>query len=281
MKLLQFYDGDVIRLGVKLRTGIFDASEKFSLSEIINGSKSLAALSEYVTRMPENTGLHEDMIKFAPCVPAPEKIICIGLNYHAHARETKADIPKEPVVFSKFNNTLAAAGENIPLPLNIQQADYEVELGVVVGRTARNVSVEDALNYVFGYCTINDLSARDWQFRSSQWLLGKTADKFLPCGPYLVTADEVANPQNLVTKTWVNGEIRQDSNTVDMIFSVSEVISYISQTMTLAAGDIISTGTPQGVILGMPQPRPWLKVGDEMVVEVEGLGKCFNRFVAG
>jgi 2-keto-4-pentenoate hydratase/2-oxohepta-3-ene-1,7-dioic acid hydratase in catechol pathway len=281
MKLLQFYDGDLVRLGVKLRTGIFDASERFSLAEVISGTKSLSALSEYVTRMPETTALHEDMLRFAPCIPAPEKIICIGLNYHAHARETKADIPQTPVVFSKFNNTLAGAGEDIPLPLNIQQADYEVELGVIIGKTARNVSVEAALDYVFGYCTINDLSARDWQTRSSQWLLGKTIDKFLPCGPYLVTADDISNPQNLPLKTWVNGELRQNRNTSDMIFTVAQLISYISEAMTLKPGDIISTGTPEGVILGMPQPRPWLKVGDEMMVEVEGLGKCFNRFVAG
>jgi 2-keto-4-pentenoate hydratase/2-oxohepta-3-ene-1,7-dioic acid hydratase in catechol pathway len=279
MKLLQFYDGDTVRLGVKLQAGVFDASAQFSLAEIISGAKSLAALSEYVTRKDKKEALNEEMLKLAPCVPAPEKIICIGLNYHAHAVETKAAIPETPVVFSKFNNVLAAAGEAIPLPLNVTQADYEVELGVVIGATARNVSVEDALNYVFGYCTVNDLSARDWQTRSSQWLLGKTIDKFLPCGPYLVTADEVADPQNLNIKTWVNGEIRQNKNTSDMIFTIAQIISYISQAIPLKAGDIISTGTPEGVILGMPHPRPWLKVGDEVVVEVEGLGRCVNRFV--
>jgi 2-keto-4-pentenoate hydratase/2-oxohepta-3-ene-1,7-dioic acid hydratase in catechol pathway len=279
MKLLQFYDGGVVRLGVRMRGRVFDASANFTLAEIINGTKSLSALSEYVTRMPDNVALQEDMLKLAPCIPAPEKIICIGLNYHAHARETKAEPPKEPVVFSKFNNALAAAGEGIPLPVNVQQADYEVELGVVIGKTARNISVEDALDYVFGYCTINDLSARDWQFRSAQWLLGKTTDKFFPVGPYLVTADEVSDPQNLNVKTWVNGELRQEGNTSDMIFPVAKLISYLSEAMTLKAGDIISTGTPHGVILGMPQPRPWLKVGDEMTVEVEGLGKCFNRLV--
>jgi 2-keto-4-pentenoate hydratase/2-oxohepta-3-ene-1,7-dioic acid hydratase in catechol pathway len=279
MKLLQFYDGKIVRLAVKTQTGIFDVSAQFSLAEMISGAKSLAALSEYVTRKDKKEALHEDMLKLAPCIPAPEKIICIGLNYRAHAAETKAALPETPVVFSKFNNSLAAAGEAIPMPLNITQADYEVELGVVMGATANNVSVEDALNYVFGYCTVNDLSARDWQFRSSQWLMGKSNDKFLPCGPYLVTADEIADPQNLNLKTWVNGEIRQNKNTSDMIFSVAQIISYISQAIPLKAGDIISTGTPEGVILGMPQPRPWLKVGDEVIVEVEGLGRCVNRFV--
>jgi 2-keto-4-pentenoate hydratase/2-oxohepta-3-ene-1,7-dioic acid hydratase in catechol pathway len=279
MKLLQFYDGELIRLGVRMRGRVFDASANFTLAELINGTKSLAALSEYVTRMPDNGALQEDMLKLAPCIHAPEKIICIGLNYFAHARETKMEPPKEPVVFSKFNNTLAAAGEGIPLPVNVLQADYEVELGVIIGKTARNVSVEDALDTVFGYCTINDLSARDWQFRSAQWLLGKTTDKFFPVGPYLVTADEVPDPQNLNVKTWVNGELRQEGHTSDMIFPVAKLISYLSEAMTLKPGDIISTGTPHGVILGMPQPRPWLKVGDEMTVEVEGLGKCTNRLV--
>jgi 2-keto-4-pentenoate hydratase/2-oxohepta-3-ene-1,7-dioic acid hydratase in catechol pathway len=187
-------------------------------------------------------------------------------------------IPEVPVLFSKFNNTLAGTGDPIPLPDNAVQYDYEVELGVVIGKEARSVSVDEALDYVFGYFSVNDMSVRDLQFRTSQWLLGKTPDKFFPTAPYLVTADEVGDPQNLRLFCWVNGELRQNSNTTDMIFSVAECISYISQYMTLKPGDVISTGTPEGVVMGMKEKK-WLKPGDEVVVEVEGLGKCANQMV--
>ena len=187
-------------------------------------------------------------------------------------------IPEVPVLFSKFNNTLAQTGEPISLPENALQYDYEVELGVVIGKEAHYVSVEDALGYVFGYFTVNDMSVRDLQFRTSQWLLGKTPDKFFPTAPYRVTADEVGDPQNLGLSCWVNGGLRQHSNTVDTIFSLAECISYISQYMTLKPGDVISTETPEGVVMGMKE-KNWLKPGDEVVVEVDGLGKCTNRMV--
>ena len=156
--------------------------------------------------------------------------------------------------------------------------DYEVELGVVIGREARNVTEADALDYVFGYCTINDVSVRDLQMRSSQWLLGKTIDKGLPIGPYLVTADEVNDPHDLRLTTHVNGELRQDSNSNDLIFNINQIIADLSKFFTLKPGDAISTGTPSGVILGMKEPV-WLKDGDEVTVEVEGLGRCTNVFV--
>ncbi len=157
--------------------------------------------------------------------------------------------------------------------------DYEVELGVVIGTPARNVSEEDALDYVLGYVTSNDISVRDLQTRTSQWLLGKTLDNFLPVGPYLVTADEVGDPQHLGIKTWVNGEIRQDSSTGDMIFTVAQIISYISRYFTLEPGDLIVTGTPEGVAMGR-EDKPWLKPGDEVVVEVEKLGVLKNVMIA-
>jgi 2-keto-4-pentenoate hydratase/2-oxohepta-3-ene-1,7-dioic acid hydratase in catechol pathway len=219
-------------------------------------------------------------LTIGPCVTNPEKIICVGLNYRRHAVESGLGIPTEPVLFSKFNNALAAHGEDVPLPTNANEYDYEVELGLVIGRTARYVSEEDALDYVCGYCTVDDLSVRDLQMRTSQWLLGKTGDKLMPVGPCLVTADEIADPQNLWLRSWVNGEPRQDSNTSDMIFSVAETISYISQYMTLKPGDLISTGTPEGVILGMEE-KNWLKPGDEVCVEVEGLGRLTNKMVEG
>ena len=220
----------------------------------------------------------EDDLAYAPAVPNPGKILCVGLNYRKHAAETGMAEPEYPVLFSKFNNALAAPNEDIPQQADWTTVDYEAELGVVMGATARNVSVDEALDFVFGYCNMNDLSERNLQMRSGQWLLGKTLDKFLPVGPYVVTADEVPDPQALSIKGWLNGELRQDSNTADMIFSVAEVIAYASQIMTLSPGDIISTGTPEGVIMGM-EPKAWMQPGDEYVVEVEGLGKLANRMV--
>jgi 2-keto-4-pentenoate hydratase/2-oxohepta-3-ene-1,7-dioic acid hydratase in catechol pathway len=173
---------------------------------------------------------------------------------------------------------VAAPGEPIPLPDNAVQYDYEVELAAVIGRRARYVSEGQALDYVLGYCTANDLSARDLQTRTSQWLLGKTLDKFMPLGPYLVTADQVPDPQNLALRTWVNGELRQNSNTSDMVFSVAQLVSYVSQYLTLEPGDVILTGTPEGVVLGMKE-KVWLKAGDEVTVEVEGLGRLTNSMI--
>jgi 2-keto-4-pentenoate hydratase/2-oxohepta-3-ene-1,7-dioic acid hydratase in catechol pathway len=199
---------------------------------IRGGAETTKALQELAEQPAAHWILDEQDLQPGPCVGAPEKIICIGLNYRRHAREAGMAVPDVPVLFSKFNNTLAATGEPIPLPENALEYDYEVELGVVIGKEARDVRVEDALEYVFGYFTVNDMSVRDLQFRTSQWLLGKTLDKFFPTAPYLVTADEVADPQHLGLSCWVNGKLRQNSNTADMIFSVAECISYISQYMT-------------------------------------------------
>jgi 2-keto-4-pentenoate hydratase/2-oxohepta-3-ene-1,7-dioic acid hydratase in catechol pathway len=158
--------------------------------------------------------------------------------------------------------------------------DYEAELGVVIGKTAKNVTVDKALGHVLGYCNCNDLSERALQFVSGQWLVGKSLDGFLPIGPYLVTADDIPDPQNLRVRGWLNGELRQDSTTADMIFSVAECIAYISQYITLNPGDIISTGTPEGVILGRPPEKQiWMRPGDEYTVEVSGLGRLSNRMV--
>jgi 2-keto-4-pentenoate hydratase/2-oxohepta-3-ene-1,7-dioic acid hydratase in catechol pathway len=221
----------------------------------------------------------ESELTLLPCVPHRGKILAVGLNYRRHAQETGAPIPETPILFSKFNNTLAAACQSVKLPDVATQYDYEVELGVVIGKRAAMVSEASALDYVLGYCTANDLSARDLQMRTSQWLLGKSLDGFCPVGPYLVTRDEVPDPQKLELHTWVNGQERQNSNTADMIFSVAQIVSYTSRYMTLEPGDLIITGTPEGVILGMPQPRTWLKAGDEVTVEVQGLGRLVTPLV--
>jgi 2-keto-4-pentenoate hydratase/2-oxohepta-3-ene-1,7-dioic acid hydratase in catechol pathway len=287
LKLLTFHRDNVLQLGIRTEAGVIDAAQAseeaqgipLTMDAVIRGGvDAMKALQGLAEQPAAHWLLNEQDLQPGPCVGTPEKLICIGLNYKRHAQETGMAIPETPVLFSKFNNTLAETGEAIPLPENAVQYDYEVELGVLIGKEARYVSVDRALDYVFGYFTVNDMSVRDLQFRTSQWLLGKTPDKFFPTAPYLVTADEVGDPQNLRLSSWVNGELRQNSNSADMIFSVAECISYISQYMTLKPGDVISTGTPEGVVIGMKE-KNWLKPGDEVVVEVEGLGKCTNRMV--
>lgn len=284
MKLLNFVDpqSSMVRPGVVTGAGVVDVvaagSALQTMEALIAQPDALLSLVEQVLGDPVLRARclrEEAALQLAPVLTNPGKIICVGLNYRRHAIESNLPIPTTPVLFSKFNNSLAAPDEAIPLPASAQQYDYEVELAVVIGRRARNVPVEQALAHVFGYCTANDLSARDLQMRTSQWLLGKTLDKFLPIGPYLVTADEVGDPQTLALKCWVNGELRQDSTTADMVFSVAEIVSYISQHFTLEPGDIICTGTPEGVILGMAE-KVWLRAGDRVTVEVEGLGRLSN-----
>ncbi|MBZ0303385.1 MAG: fumarylacetoacetate hydrolase family protein [Anaerolineae bacterium] len=281
MKLVTLHPD--LRLGIQTDAGIIDvaaaghSAAPTTIDALLADSDSgLAALRELAVSAPASALLAANGVSFGPCVPNPGKILCVGLNYARHAAESGAATPATPVLFSKFNNTIAGPGDSIPLPTSAEQYDYEVELVVVMGKRARDVSVEAALGTVFGYCTGNDVSARDLQMRTSQWLLGKTLDKFMPIGPYLVTADEVGDPQALDLKCWLNGELCQNSNTSDMIFSVAEIISYTSRYMTLEAGDIISTGTPSGVILGM-NPKVWMKPGDEVTVEVEKLGKMSNK----
>lgn len=298
MILLTFRDGDNLRLGVRTPRGVIDvAAAQAALGQgnnrapetidavIAGGEAARAALADLVARAETSDGgaswlKDESSLTLGPSVPNPGKIVCVGLNYRKHAEETGAAIPASPVLFSKFLNTIAAPDENVPLTDAANQYDYEVELAVVMGKTARNVSEADALGNVFGYSTANDLSARELQTRTSQWLLGKTMDKFMPIGPYLVTADEVPDPQALPLRTWLNSELRQNSNTDDMIFPVAELVAYISRHFTLDPGDVIITGTPQGVILGMAEKR-WMVPGDVVEVEVEGLGKLRNRMVAG
>jgi len=217
----------------------------------------------------------EATIEYGPVVTRPEKIVCVGLNYRRHAKEVNMAIPNQPVLFNKYNNSLSAHRSAIKLPVEVaRKFDYETELVIVVGRNAKNVSEADALSYVAGYCTGNDFSARDLQFDTGgQWMVGKTVDQFAPLGPYLVTADQV-NPDQLNIECRVNGETRQSSNTEDFIFSSAQIVSYISRHMMLKAGDIIFTGTPEGVILGCPKDKQiWLKAGDRIACSVEKLGQ--------
>jgi 2-keto-4-pentenoate hydratase/2-oxohepta-3-ene-1,7-dioic acid hydratase in catechol pathway len=281
MKLLTYLDDGKYRLAIKLDNIVAQAPIKPEyLYEM-----GLEALQKF--RLDDDSSistlpmLNEERIRIAPIVPNPGKIICVGLNYVAHANESSSEIPEFPVLFNKFNNTLAAHKEPIPIRTEWECIDYEAELAVVIGKTACRVSEENALDYVLGYTIANDLSERRLQGRTSQWLLGKSVDKFLPLGPYLVTADEIPDPQNLTIRGWLNGELRQESHTSKMIFSVAQIISYISQTMTLQPGDVILTGTPEGVILGYPaEKRIWLQPDDEYTIEIENIGKLSNRLIA-
>lgn len=287
MKLLTFHTEKGLNLGIKTEKGILAIPDDASLNvkKIIgNGSVALGELTAWVDQALENKQqaqfLDEATLDLGPCVPDPGKIVCVGLNYRKHAEESNMAIPETPILFNKYNNTLAGHGDDIPLPHDSEQVDYEAELAIVIGREAKNVSKEQALEYVFGYCAANDLSARDLQFRSNQWLLGKCLDGFCPLGPYLVTADEIADPNTLEISCTVNGEVRQKSNTSDMIFHCDEIISYISHYMTLSPGDVILTGTPEGVVFGYPESeRVWLQHGDEMVVEIAQLGKLKNTMI--
>ena len=221
----------------------------------------------------------EDVRSLAPLAP-PSNIVCIGLNYRDHAEESGQPIPAQPVVFSKFSNSVAGSGETIRIPPVTQQVDYEAELAAVIGKPARNVSESDALSYVFGYTNGNDVSARDLQFLDGkQWTIGKSVDTFGPMGPYLVTTDEVGDPQNLSVRCMLNGEVVQDGHTSQMIFSVAKLVSYLSSVMTLMPGDVIMTGTPAGVGFGR-SPQLWMKPGDVVSVEVEGLGTLTNPIEA-
>ncbi len=218
-------------------------------------------------------------IEFHPCVEAPGKIVCIGLNYRKHAEETSTTPPGLPVLFSKYNDALAGHRQPVDIPPNVSNLDYEAELGIVIGKTAVNVDRTDALDHVFGYFPANDVSARDLQFLSTQWLLGKTLVGFAPIGPYITTTDEIPDPNSLDISLKLNGETRQHSNTADMIFHCDYLISYISHYFPLNPGDVILTGTPEGVIVGMPpEKRVWMKKGDETEVVIQKLGSLVTPF---
>ena len=209
-------------------------------------------------------------------VPRPGKVLCIGLNYRDHAAETGKPLPEVPMLFAKWANSVVGDGATVAIPAATQQVDWEAELGVVMGRRVKDVAVDEALDAVAGYCCTNDLSARDLQRVTTQFTLGKAIDGFLPMGPWLVTADEVPDPQDLAISCTVNGETVQNSSTREMVFCVAELISYLSRTLTLEPGDVLVTGTPPGV--GVARTPQWfLKAGDEVAVEIEGLGRLTTR----
>jgi len=271
-------------LGVKTERGILDvrraamhhsSSAPTAIDEVIRyGDGGLGALVRTALAQGSPGVFHDEgAVRFCPCVTNPEKIVCVGLNYARHARETNNPIPTMPILFNKFNNALNCHQGTVQVSkIPATNFDYESELVIVMGRKAQNVSEADALSYVFGYCNGNDFTARDLQSRSSQWMIGKTCDGFGLLGPYLVTADLV-DQNNLKIVGTVNGEVRQSSNTNDMVFNCAQIISYTSKLMTLLPGDIIYTGTPEGVISGYPKEKQvWLKPGDKLETTIGNLG---------
>ncbi|MAU45492.1 MAG: 2-hydroxyhepta-2,4-diene-1,7-dioate isomerase [Yangia sp.] len=218
--------------------------------------------------------------RIGACLASVPTFHCIGLNYAKHAAETGGKPPREPILFTKASSSLSGPNDAVILPPGSEKSDWEVELGVVIGKPCWQVSEADALSHVAGYCVVNDLSEREWQMeRGGQWVKGKSAPGYGPCGPWLVTADEVPDPQTLGLSLDLNGKTVQDSDTSDMIFSVAEIISYMSRFMLLVPGDLIATGTPSGVGLGM-EPKRFLRPGDSLALRVEGLGEQRQEIVA-
>jgi ureidoglycolate lyase len=267
------------------RPGILDNNDRIrDLSGIVADIDGATISPESLARLrvvdPASLPLVEGNPRLGPCVSGVGKFMCIGLNYSDHAAESGMQVPAEPVLFMKATSAISGPNDDIVIPRNSTKTDWEVELGVIIGKPAKYVPVEKALDHVAGYCVINDLSERAFQLEmSGQWVKGKSCDSFGPLGPWLVTRDEVADPQDLPMWLEVNGHRYQNGNTRTMVFGVAEVVSYLSRFMSLQPGDVISTGTPPGVGLGL-KPPTYLKPGDLVRLGIAGLGEQSQRCVA-
>ena len=274
MKLIRFGEKNKEKPGIQL-----DDDQRIDVSSFIDDYDEnffykigIKKLRNWLNKNKEKCPIIDNNIRIGPPISRPSKIVCVGLNYAKHAAESGMNIPDEPVLFFKSSSAITGPYDPIIIPKNSSKTDWEVELAIVIGKRASYVSKEDALNYIAGYVLHNDVSEREFQIeRSGQWVKGKSCDSFAPIGPFIATADEIENPNNLNLWLKVNGEEMQNSNTSDFIFNIEEVVSYISQFMTLIPGDIISTGTPFGVGLGLNPPK-YLKEGDIVELGIEGLG---------
>ena len=280
MKLIRFGATGKEKPGVIIREKYFDVSSfTDDYNETFFETEGLKRLNDYLMTNPELPEVDKEIRLGAP-VARPSKIVCIGLNYKDHAKETGAAIPIEPILFFKSTTAITGPNDNIIIPKNSHKTDWEVELAVVIGSKASYVEKVDAMNHIAGYCLHNDVSERAFQLeRGGTWDKGKGCDTFAPIGPYLATSDEVADVNNLRLWLTVNGQLMQDGNTVNLVFSIPYLISYVSQFMTLLPGDIISTGTPAGVGLGM-NPPVYLKPGDVVELGIDGLGRSTQQVVA-
>lgn len=264
-------DGDLIGLG---GAGFADL-----VSVIAGGADAMDRVMRWAGSPPGGERHDPATQTLAAPIPRPPKIICIGLNYRDHAIESNLPIPQTPTVFAKFPTSVIGPGQPIVLPKNSTQPDYEAEFAVVIGKRGRHIPEELWRDYVFGYTILNDVSARDFQMATSQWMIGKTFDTFAPIGPAIVTADEIENPHNLAISLELSGDVMQNSNTSNLIFGVPKLVAYLSSVFTLEPGDIIATGTPSGVGFARKPPR-YLKPGDQCRVRIEGLGELYNPVVA-
>lgn len=257
------------------RLGLLDGEEVVALPEEL-ATRRAEQLPTDLDPAEGSRAKLDDVVLLGPVVPT--KIIAVGMNYRDHAEEQGQAIPERPLLFAKFPSSVCGPHADIVKPPETTQLDYEVELGVVIGRRSRNVAAADAMRHVAGYVAVNDVSARDAQFEDGQWVRGKSYDTFAPMGPALVTADEIPDPHDLDVRAWVNGELRQSSTTSNLIFGIGELIEYCSRCFTLEAGDVIATGTPGGVGVFLDPPR-LLQPGDLVEVEVEQVGRLVNRVV--
>ncbi len=275
MKLIRFGEAGKEKPGVQLKDGTRLNVSAFGhdYDENFFGEEGIAQLQKWLESHKEECPKVESSVRLGPPLVRPSKLVCVGLNYAKHAEESGMEIPKEPVLFFKATSAIVGPNDDLIIPKGSQKTDWEVELAVVIGKKASYVSEADALDHVAGYVLHNDYSEREFQIeRSGQWVKGKSCDTFAPIGPFIATKDEIKDPNQLDLWLTLNGETMQKSNTSDFVFDISEQISYISQFMTLLPGDIISTGTPFGVGLGL-KPQRYLKPGDVVELGIEGLGR--------
>jgi len=289
MKLVTFEHAGKARLGALVTVGgsekVFDLRDldthlpEEMVEFLAAGSSAIDRVKKALAAASPAAGLDRSSVTLLAPILRPGKIIAIGQNYLEHAHESGAGKAPYPIIFAKFANAIIGPGAPIVIPSVVTQPDYEGELAVVIGRKGHSIPEGEALDYVGGYMALNDVSARDWQNRTSQWVIGKTCDTFCPIGPVLVTADEIPDPQDLRVRTIIGGEVLQDGHTSDMIFSVAHLIADMSRVMTLEPGDVIATGTPPGVGAGRKPPR-WLRPGDVVRIEIEKIGVLENPVVA-
>lgn len=274
MKLIRFGEINNEKPGVLLPDGIKIDVSKFvkDYDEHFFGNQGIEKLNNWLEKNHDSCPVVQNDVRLGPPLLRPSKIVCVGLNYSKHAKESGMDVPEEPVLFFKASSAIIGPYDSIIIPKGSEKSDWEVELAIVIGNKASYVSEKDALSHVAGYVLHNDVSERSFQLeRSGQWVKGKSCDTFAPIGPFIATPDEIGDPNNLNLWLKLNGEQMQNSNTSDFIFNIQQVVSYISQFMTLLPGDVISTGTPFGVGLGLNPPR-YLKNGDVIELGIDGLG---------
>jgi 2-keto-4-pentenoate hydratase/2-oxohepta-3-ene-1,7-dioic acid hydratase in catechol pathway len=260
-------------------TSLVGAGFEDMLAVLASGADGRAKIDRFLADPPANSVFPAASVHLLAPVPRPPKLICVGLNYRDHAAETNAKIPEVPTIFAKFSNVVIGPGEAIVLPKNSRKPDYEAEFMFVIGTGGRHIAAEDWKQHVFGYTVFNDVSARDYQVATSQWMMGKTFDTFAPMGPWLVSADEVPDPHSLDIKLTIGGETLQHSNTRELIFKIPELVAFLSSVVTLEPGDVVATGTPSGVGFARKPPR-YLQPGEEVVVAIQGLGELRNPVVA-